>query len=198
MFDEGGDQPNGPEEIGVHHGLGRSQERLGVVPILDLHDAGHRHHDVEFRVVGEHLIGSRGDAVRIGGVDPDRTKSWMLLADAVELVAAPATDDDGVALVGQGQGQGQADAAGGTGDEDGVSGDFHGFALLGCCSPITLVPIARDVAHAGRQTHYLLAGRAGYPESAVEMAVSVDDTVAVTDEGVNHRLCREPQPRRHP
>jgi len=99
------------------------------VPVLDPHDAGHRHQDVEIRVPVQHLPRGGVDARGIRGVDLHGADAGMLGGDVLQQIGAPAADDDGVAPRVQREREGEADPAGGAGDEDGVSGDVHVLSL---------------------------------------------------------------------
>jgi len=137
VFDEGGDQPDRTEEVRGDRRLRGRQQAVRRRPVLDAHDPGHRHQDVEVRVGPEDVLRGGRDAVRIGGVDVDRSDPGVLSGDLLEQLGTPATDDDRVALLLQAQSESQADSAGRAGDEDRVSGDSHD-------SMVRTSPVARQ------------------------------------------------------
>ncbi|GAA3091566.1 hypothetical protein GCM10020001_003390 [Nonomuraea salmonea] len=120
MLDERGDEPDRPEHVRRHDGLGGGEERLGLAPVLDPHDAGHRDQHVQAGVPGEDLLRGGLDAGGVGGVDGDGVHAGVLGGDPLQQFGTPPAHDHGVALVAQGEGEREPDAARRTGDEDGV------------------------------------------------------------------------------
>jgi hypothetical protein len=113
------------EHVGRHHGLGRGQEGLRLVPVLDPHNAGHGDEHVEVGVPGQYLLGRGIDAGRIGRVELHGAEAGVLGGDPLEQLSAPAADDHGVAPGLQRDGEREPDTAGRAGDEDGVPGNVH-------------------------------------------------------------------------
>ena len=120
----------GPSTLVVTTASAEARNAAGLVPVLDPHDAGHGDQHVE---VGMRWPAPpwRRDAMLagVGRVDPDGVDAGVLGGDPLEQFGAAAADDDGVAPGLQREREGEADAAGGAGDEDGVSCDVHASSL---------------------------------------------------------------------
>jgi len=96
MLDESGDEPDRAEQVGRHNGLGRGQEGLRLVPVLDTHDSGHRDEDVEAGMLREHFLRGGLDARGVGGVDLHGVDAGVLRGDLLQQFGASAADNDGV------------------------------------------------------------------------------------------------------
>ena len=51
------------------------------MPVLDVHDAGHRDDDIEVGVARHHLLGGRPHTCGVGGIDLHRVDIGVLCGD---------------------------------------------------------------------------------------------------------------------
>ena len=72
-----------------------------MMPVFDLHDAGHRDDHVEIGMARQHVLGGRVHAHCVGGVDLHGVDVRMRGGDLLEQFGAAASDDDGVTFVAQ-------------------------------------------------------------------------------------------------
>lgn len=78
MLNECTDEADGPEHIGRDGRFRGLQKRAGRVPVLNAHDAGHRHYNVEIGMSREHEVCGLLNAGWVGGIDADRVEVWVL------------------------------------------------------------------------------------------------------------------------
>jgi DNA-binding HxlR family transcriptional regulator len=127
-----GGEADGAEEVGSDDGLGVGGVR-GLEDVFGAHDAGVVDDDVKRGVVGGELLGEGADAGGVFDVEDGGGHAGVGCDGLVEDLLAAAGDDDLVAEFMEGLCDAAADARAAAGDEDGVSGGFHGgdFTRLG-------------------------------------------------------------------
>ena len=124
--EQGGGEADGAEEVGGDGGFGVAEVPGLGEDVFGAHDAGVEDDGVESGEVGDELCGEGADAGGVFDVEDGGGHAGVGGGGLVEELFAAASDDDFVAELVEGLCEAAADTGAAAGDEDRVSGGFHG------------------------------------------------------------------------